>query len=98
MASARIPSDQSQRDFLMVRTISGQVKTLRIRDILRFHSGPYQHTTTVQFNNGMPALVVQETCPAFQQRCDGLLLALQTGDVCSIEEHFVPRPGPASHR
>ena len=97
MSTESFPFRQSQRDFVLVLTREGRIKTVRIRDITRLSSGHQKGTTTVLLTGETShleglAITIQEPCEAFQERCACLLNALQNADCQGINEFFAPRP------
>ncbi|GEM46833.1 hypothetical protein [Deinococcus cellulosilyticus] len=96
MSESSLPK-QSSRDFVLVVTREGRIKTLRIRDITHLSPGHTRDTTTVFLTGETShleglAVTIQEPCRVFQTRCECLLGALQRADCQGINEFFAPRP------
>ncbi|GGJ44735.1 hypothetical protein [Deinococcus roseus] len=90
------PQRQSQRDYILVVTLDGRIKTLRIQDILSAAAGMYPDTTRVVLTGESQELEgtvlnFQEPCPLFEVRCQNLLQAIEAGDCQGIDQHFAPR-------
>lgn len=80
-------------DHLLVETMQGDIRSLRIRHIKAIVPTSRPHLTRIEFIDllsGRSHLVIQEAPERFWVRCLGMLQALQDQDLNSIDLHFAP--------
>lgn len=82
------------RDFIMVLTLTGEVETLSMRQIMQVTNTPSLDplsVVTLISPAGMERqVVIRESAETFMERCENLKTALRERDMLAINHHLAP--------
>ncbi|GEM49257.1 hypothetical protein [Deinococcus cellulosilyticus] len=85
---------QDARDFIMVLTLTNEVETLSMRQIVQVTNTPSLDPLSVVLlktaSGHERQVVIRETAEVFLQRCTDLKRALTERDMLAINHHLAP--------